>query len=90
MDGITFINSFKKVIIHPECPEIAKEFALYSYKVDRLSGDILPEVVDAHNHGVDGLRYSLAPLIKGKGVGSFGKLNSRSLQKNARGDKPRW
>jgi phage terminase large subunit len=88
MDGITFINSFKKVIIHPECPEIAKEFALYSYKVDRLTGDILPEVVDAHNHGVDALRYALAPLIKGKGVGTFGKSSSRSMQRRA--DKPRW
>lgn len=62
-DGISFLKSFKKIIIHPRCSELIKESRLYSYKVDRLTGDILPEIVDAHNHGWDALRYALAPLI---------------------------
>jgi hypothetical protein len=42
----------------------AEEFRLYSYKVDRLSGDVLPDVVDGHNHCIEAARYALAPRIK--------------------------
>ena len=63
-DGIQFIKSFKRVIIHPRCEQTAKEFDLYSYKVDRLSGDILPVLVDAENHVSDALRYALEPVMK--------------------------
>jgi phage terminase large subunit len=63
-DGIAFIKSFDKVVIHPDCPETAREFRTYSYKVDRLSGDILPVLSDSDNHYIDGLRYSLEPMIR--------------------------
>lgn len=63
-DGIAYIKSFDRVVIHPECPETTKEFRLYSYKVDRLSGDILPIIVDAHNHFLDSLRYALEPMMR--------------------------
>ena len=66
-DGIEFIRSFKKVHIHTRCMEVASEFVKYSYKVDRMTGDILPTIVDAHNHYIDALRYSLQPMIKKKG-----------------------
>lgn len=66
-DGIQFIRSFQEVIIHPECTDTLKEFRLYSYKVDRLTGDVLPVIVDAHNHHIDRLRYSLEPMIKRRG-----------------------
>lgn len=67
-DGVEFIKSFDKVVIHPDCPETAREFRLYSYKVDRLSGDILPKIVDANNHYIDQLRYALAPMIRNAGA----------------------
>ncbi len=63
-DGVEFIKSFKKVIIHPRCANALKEFDLYSYKVDRLSGDILPVLVDDNNHIIDALRYALEPIMK--------------------------
>ena len=66
-DGVEFIRSFDRVVIHPECPATAREFRLYAYRVDRLSGDIMPQIVDAHNHYLDSLRYALAPLIQRKG-----------------------
>jgi phage terminase large subunit len=47
--------------------EVASEFVKYSYKVDRLSEDILPTIVDADNHYIDALRYALQPMIKRKG-----------------------
>jgi phage terminase large subunit len=36
----------------------------YSYKVDRVTGDILPTIIDANNHYIDALRYALQPMIK--------------------------
>lgn len=63
-DGIQFMRSFDEIVIHPRCRDSVNEFLLYSYKVDRLTGDILPQIVDANNHVVDAIRYALAPIIK--------------------------
>ena len=63
-DGVEFIRSFKYVVIHPRCHNTLKEFDLYSYKTDRLSGDILPTLIDANNHAIDALRYALEPIMK--------------------------
>ena len=65
-DGVEFIKSFDKVIIHPDCKNVADEFRLYSYKTDRLSGDILPILIDANNHWIDALRYALEPIMRNK------------------------
>lgn len=68
-DGIEHIKSYKEVIIHPRCPETAREFLRYSYKVDKLTGDVLPKVVDANNHYIDAVRYAIEPLTrKSKGL----------------------
>ena len=64
-DGIAHLRSYKRIIIHPRCHETAKEARMYSYKVDRITGDIKPDVEDAHNHYIDAIRYALAPLIRG-------------------------
>ena len=66
-DGIEHIKSYNKVYIHPRCKETLNEFRLYSYKTDRLSGDVLPQIIDANNHYIDALRYALTPLIKKRG-----------------------
>jgi phage terminase large subunit len=66
-DGIRFLRSFREIVFHPRCTNTIREARLYSYKVDRLTGDILPVLVDANNHWIDALRYSIAPLIKGAG-----------------------
>lgn len=63
-DGITFIKSFDEVVIHPECPETIDEFRLYSYKVDRLTGDVMTDIVDDYNHCIDAIRYALEPIMK--------------------------
>lgn len=78
-DGVEFIKSFDGVVIHPDCPQTAREFRLYSFKVDRLTGDIRPDIVDAHNHYIDALRYAVAPMIK-RG-GDVGMLISSRLRK---------
>ena len=63
-DGIEHIKSYRNVFIHPRCGGTMNEFERYSYKVDRLSGDILPLIVDADNHYIDAIRYALSPMIK--------------------------
>jgi len=63
--GISFLLNYK-IVIHPRCHHTIKEFSKYSYKVHRLTGDILPDVVDAWNHHIDGIRYGIEPLIKNK------------------------
>lgn len=78
-DGVAFLKSFAGIVIHPDCPQTAREFRLYSYKVDRLSGDIRPDIVDANNHFIDALRYAVAPMIKAQGsVAMFLKRRHRA------------
>lgn len=63
-DGITFLRGFKQIIIHPRCKETAKEARLYSYKTDRITGEVLPVIADANNHCWDASRYGLDGYIK--------------------------
>lgn len=70
-DGISHLRSYKEIVIHPRCTQWLKEARLYSYKVDRLTGDVLTDIVDANNHFIDGTRYALAPLIKRQTKGAF-------------------
>jgi len=63
-DGVSFMKSFDKIIIHPECENTAQEFRLYSYKVDKSTGDILPVIEDKHNHHIDRIRYALEPMMR--------------------------
>ena len=71
-DGIAHLRSYREIVIHPRCRETIRESRLYSYKVDRLTGDVLPVLVDAYNHYIDAVRYALAPLIKTRSANSFG------------------
>ena len=65
-DGVEFMRSFNNIIIHPDCKETIKEFGLYSYKIDKRSGDILPVIEDKNNHHIDDIRYALYPMIKNR------------------------
>lgn len=73
-DGIAHLRSYKEIVIHPRCTHTINEFRSYSYKVDRLTGDVLPEIVDKSNHYIDSIRYALAPLIKRKNAGGMIKI----------------
>lgn len=63
-DGIAYLRSFRKIVIHPECVNMQREARLYSYKVDKMTGDVTTKLVDAHNHGWDAVRYAIGPMIK--------------------------
>ena len=79
-DGISHMRSYREIVIHPRCTETIREFRLYSYKVDRLTGDILPTIVDKYNHYIDAIRYALNHMIHGKGPL---KISSGALAKAA-------
>lgn len=63
-DGIEFLRGFDRIYIHPRCTNTAQEFRLYSYKVDKRTGDVLPDIVDKWNHAIDSIRYALEPLMR--------------------------
>lgn len=65
-DGIAFLRSFDKIVIHPRCKHTIDEFKLYSYKTDPKTGEILPIIIDKHNHYIDSIRYSQDGMIKKK------------------------
>jgi phage terminase large subunit len=65
-DGIAFLRSFDKIVVHPRCENMIKEFGLYSYKIDPHSGDITAKIIDSDNHLVDALRYALEKMMKRK------------------------
>lgn len=63
-DGIAFIRSFEEIVIHTRCKHMQQEARLYSYKVDKLTSEVLPVIVDKHNHIIDSIRYGLSILIR--------------------------
>ena len=68
-DGIAHLRQYERIVIHPRCKHAADEARLYSYKVDRKSGDVLTDVMDANNHVIDAMRYALSPLIRNVNTG---------------------
>ena len=66
-DGVSTLRGFDAIVIHPDCPHTIEEARLWKYKRDRLTNDILPVLIDKHNHCWDAIRYALAPLIKSDG-----------------------
>jgi phage terminase large subunit len=63
-DGIEHLRSYERIVIHPRCPNAFNEARLWSYKTDRLTGDVLPVLKPGNDHIFDAARYALGPLIK--------------------------
>jgi phage terminase large subunit len=62
-DGIAFMLSFEKIIIHPRCKHTFEEFTLYQYKTDKQTGKVTPDLMDKNNHIIDATRYALFDRI---------------------------
>jgi phage terminase large subunit len=80
-DGISRMRAFEQIVLHPRCVHTMEEFRLYSYKVDRLTGDVLPDSIDRNNHAVDSIRYAIAPLIKSGGPNALLAYYAQDLVK---------
>lgn len=57
-DGVEFLKSHE-IVVHPDCRHTIDELTLYSYKIDKLTNEVLPLLEDKKNHVVDSLRYAL-------------------------------
>ena len=62
-DGVEFLKSVD-IVVHPRCTHLIDELTLYSWKTDKLTGEILPVLEDKKNHVIDALRYALEATRK--------------------------
>jgi phage terminase large subunit len=62
-DGVEFMKSYD-IVVHPRCQHVIDELTLYSYKTDKLTGQILPMLEDKDNHCIDSIRYALEAARK--------------------------
>jgi len=56
-EGVEWLKSFD-IVVHPRCRHTIDELSLYSYKVDKITGQVLPMLDDKQNHVIDALRYA--------------------------------
>ena len=67
-DGVEFLKSFDKIVIHERCVNLIHNFVNYSFKEDKKSGVISNNLEDANNDGIDALRYAVEKLMRSKGM----------------------
>jgi phage terminase large subunit len=82
-DGITHLRNYHEIVISPRAPHTAREAHMYRYKVDPKIVDehgqpqVLPIVIDKHNHAWDAARYGLNGQIqRGGSMGIWQRLGS--------------
>jgi phage terminase large subunit len=63
MDGVDHLRSFAHIYIHSRCPHTALEAKLWSYKTDRTTNAVLPDLKAGNDHTMDAIRYSLQEKI---------------------------
>lgn len=63
-DGISWLRGLEQIVIHPRCRHTIDEAKAWRYKTDRLTGDVMPTLIDGNEHCWDAIRYALAPLIR--------------------------
>ena len=56
-EGVEFLKSFD-IVVHPRCVHTIDELTMYAYKMDDLTGAVLPALSDKDNHVIDALRYA--------------------------------
>ena len=63
-EGVQFLKGYEIIVHATRCPKTAEELVDYSYKVHRLTGEVLPELVEIKNHYIDAMRYALEKVRK--------------------------
>lgn len=58
MQGIQKLQQYE-IIVDSSCFNLLEELENYSYKKDKSTGEYVNEPIDAYNHAIDALRYSL-------------------------------
>jgi phage terminase large subunit len=76
-DGVSHIKGYKKIYVHPRCVKTLAEFRNYRFKVDRITKEVLPIIVDKHNHSMDAMRYGHDGRIQRSGaLGMWARLGN--------------
>jgi phage terminase large subunit len=57
-EGVEFLRSYD-IVVHPRCTHTVDELSSYSYKIDRLTDEVIPVLEDKRNHVIDSLRYAV-------------------------------
>lgn len=55
--GVKFLQGYD-IVVHPDCLNSIDELTGYKYKVDKLTGKVLPILEDKKNNVIDALRYA--------------------------------
>jgi phage terminase large subunit len=75
-DGVKYLRSFEKIIIHSRCTHTQEEARLWSFRQDRRTGIVMPDLKPGNEHCWDSVRYALAKLIPAKsGLGVWERLD---------------
>jgi phage terminase large subunit len=56
-EGVEFLKGYD-ITVHPRCQHLIDELTHYSFKIDKLTGEVTPELGDKDNHLIDALRYA--------------------------------
>lgn len=56
-EGVEWLKSHD-IVVHPRCQHTIDELSLYSYKIDKKTAIVMPELDDKDNHVIDALRYA--------------------------------
>lgn len=57
-EGVEFLKGYD-IVVHPRCQHTIDELTHYSYKLDRLTGQVMSVLEDKDNHCIDALRYAV-------------------------------
>lgn len=82
-DGVAFLQA-KHIVVHPRCANLVRELERYSYEIDKKTQEILPGLVDAHNHLIDALRYATERLHRKAALEAAPEKEPEKLAKDYR------
>jgi len=71
-EGVEFLKGYD-IVVHPRCKHVIDELTMYSYEVDKQTGDVLPKLADKKNHTIDALRYALEGVRRAPMPATFGR-----------------
>jgi phage terminase large subunit len=70
-EGVEFLKGYD-IVVHPRCKNVIDELTMYSYEIDKQTGEVLPKLADAKNHTIDSLRYSIEGVRRAPPQALFG------------------
>ena len=62
-DGVRYLRSFEKIIIHSRCVHAQEEARLWSFRQDKRTGIVMPDLKPGNDHCWDSVRYALGKQI---------------------------